>query len=171
MTSLDRKAYWENVYTIKDEREVSWFEERPSISLDLIRSGVNTGASIIDIGGGRSRLVEALIDEGFESLTILDLSETALATAKVRLGAHSAKVQWVVADVTTWEPSETYDVWHDRAAFHFLTEPTFEGRPSPCRASASIRAPPWRANSQTSRHCHFRTRSREIAAPPVCSPS
>ena len=81
------------------------------------------GASIIDIGGGASRLVDALVDEGFEAVTVLDLSKKALATAKARLGARGAKVRWVVADVTTWEPSETYDVWHDRAAFHFLTEP------------------------------------------------
>ena len=124
MNSLDRQAHWENVYTIKDEKEVSWFEESPTISLDLIRStAANAGASIIDIGGGASRLVDALLDEGFTAVTILDLSEKSLATSKARLGARSAKVQWVVGDVTTWDPSQTYDVWHDRAAFHFLTEP------------------------------------------------
>jgi 2-polyprenyl-3-methyl-5-hydroxy-6-metoxy-1,4-benzoquinol methylase len=123
MNSLDRQAHWENVYTTKGEKEVSWFEENPTISLDLILStGVNLGASIIDIGGGASRLVDALIDRGFEAVTVLDLSNKALATAKARLGARGAKVRWVVADVTTWEPSEIYDVWHDRAAFHFLTE-------------------------------------------------
>jgi 2-polyprenyl-3-methyl-5-hydroxy-6-metoxy-1,4-benzoquinol methylase len=123
MNSLDRQVHWENVYTTKGEKEVSWFEENPTISLDLILStGVNLGASIIDIGGGASRLVDALIDRGFEAVTVLDLSNKALATAKARLGARGAKVRWVVADVTTWEPSEIYDVWHDRAAFHFLTE-------------------------------------------------
>jgi 2-polyprenyl-3-methyl-5-hydroxy-6-metoxy-1,4-benzoquinol methylase len=124
MNNLNRQLHWENVYTTKDEKEVSWFEVSPTTSLDLIRStGVNVGASIIDIGGGASRLVDALLDEGFEAVTVLDLSQKALATAKARLGALGAKVRWVVADVTTWEPTETYDVWHDRAAFHFLTEP------------------------------------------------
>jgi len=122
--SLDRQRHWENVYTTKDEKEVSWFEESPTISLALIRStGLNTRSSIIDIGGGASRLVDALIDEGFEAVTVLDLSEKATTIAKARLGALGARVQWVVADVTKWEPSETYDVWHDRAALHFLTEP------------------------------------------------
>ena len=122
--SLDRQRHWENVYTTKDEKEVSWFEESPAISLALIRStGLNTGSSIIDIGGGASRLVDALIDEGFEAVTVLDLSEKAIAIAKATLGALGTRVQWVVADVTKWEPSETYDVWHDRAAIHFLTEP------------------------------------------------
>ena len=123
MKSLDRQEHWENIYTNKDEKEVSWFEESPSLSLALIRStGVNTGASIIDIGGGASRLVDALLDQGF-AVTVLDLSEKALAIAKARLGAVGAKVRWVVADVTKWKPSETYDVWHDRAALHFLTDP------------------------------------------------
>jgi 2-polyprenyl-3-methyl-5-hydroxy-6-metoxy-1,4-benzoquinol methylase len=124
MSNLDRRAHWETVYTIKDEKEVSWFQESPTISLDLIRAtGVKFGASIIDIGGGASHLVDALMDEGFEAITILDLSQKALETTKSRLGAIGAKVKWIVADVTTWEPSETYHVWHDRAAFHFLTEP------------------------------------------------
>jgi trans-aconitate methyltransferase len=124
MNSVERQAHWENVYTTKGENEVSWFEDSPTISLDLIRStGVSTGASIIDIGGGASRLVDALVNAGFAAVTVLDLSKKALATAKARLGSPGEKVRWVVADVTTWEPPETYDVWHDRAAFHFLTEP------------------------------------------------
>jgi SAM-dependent methyltransferase len=124
MTTPGRQAHWENVYTTKNEKEVSWFEASPTISLDLIRSTkVNLDAPIIDIGGGASRLVDALIDNGFQAITVLDLSKEALASAKARLGARGAKVRWIVEDVTTWEPSETYDVWHDRAAFHFLTEP------------------------------------------------
>jgi trans-aconitate methyltransferase len=86
-------------------------------------TGVAKGASILDIGGGASRLVDALLDQGFESLTVLDLSEKALATTRARLGRKAANVRWIVADVTKWEPAETYDVWHDRAAFHFLMEP------------------------------------------------
>ncbi len=124
MSDLDRKAHWENVYTTKDEQAVSWFQERPDISLDLIRAtGVDASASIIDIGGGASRLVDALNEEGFTSITVLDLSERALVTSKARLGARGAQVRWLVADVTTWEPSQIYDVWHDRAALHFLTDP------------------------------------------------
>jgi SAM-dependent methyltransferase len=124
MSIVERQAHWENVYTTKGENEVSWFEDSPTISLDLIRStGPSASASIIDVGGGASRLVDALMNEGFAAVTVLDLSKKALATAKTRLGSLGEKVRWVVADVTTWEPPETYDVWHDRAAFHFLTEP------------------------------------------------
>src|SRR5450759_2433864 len=119
-----RQAHWDNVYATKDEHAVSWFQEKPDISLDLIRAtGVKATASIIDIGGGASRLVDALLHEGFKAVTVLDLSEKALATSKARLDARGAHVQWVAADVTTWMPSQTYDVWHDRAALHFLTDP------------------------------------------------
>ncbi len=115
-------SHWDNVYKSKSERDVSWFEESPAISLDLIHAtGVKADASIIDIGGGASRLADALLDEGFAAVAVLDLSDEALAT-KARLGARSAKVQWIAADVTAWKPSQTYDVWHDRAAFHFLTD-------------------------------------------------
>ena len=124
MNSLDRRAHWDNVYENKVEKAVSWFEESPTISLDLIRAtGVKPGASIIDIGGGASRLVDALLADGFEAVTVLDLSEKALDLAKARLSARGAKVRWIAADVTKWEPSETYDVCHDRATFHFLVEP------------------------------------------------
>jgi 2-polyprenyl-3-methyl-5-hydroxy-6-metoxy-1,4-benzoquinol methylase len=124
MSDLGRQAHWENVYTTKDEKAVSWFQEKPDISVDLIRAtGVDVSASIIDIGGGASRLVDVLIGEGFKAVTVLDLSEKALATSKTRLGDKGARVQWVVADVTTWEPLQIYDVWHDRAALHFLTDP------------------------------------------------
>jgi len=124
MIGPDRQAHWENVYTTKSESEVSWFEESPTISLDLIRATrVDPTAPIIDIGGGASRLVDALIDNGFEAIAVLDLSKTALATARARLGLRGAKVRWIVEDVTTWQPSEAYAVWHDRAAFHFLIEP------------------------------------------------
>ena len=127
MSDLGRHAHWENVYTTKDEGTVSWFQERPDISVDLIRAtGVDASASIIDIGGGASRLVDTLLDVGFKAVTVLDLSEKALATSKARLGARGKHVQWIVADITVWEPSRTYDVWHDRAALHFLTDP--EGR-------------------------------------------
>jgi len=124
MSVLERQAHWQNVYQTKGEQTVSWFQERPNISLDLIHAtGVDNGASIIDIGGGASRLVDALINEGFNAVSALDLSEKALATSKTRLGTQSQQVQWIVADITQWQPSQTYDVWHDRAALHFLIEP------------------------------------------------
>lgn len=123
MSASDLQPHWENVYRTKGERDVSWFEESPAISLDLIHAaGIEAGASIVDIGGGSSRLVDALLDEGFEAVTVLDLSNEALAKSKARLGAKGNNVRWVVADVTAWEPSQTYDVWHDRATFHFLTD-------------------------------------------------
>ena len=124
MSTLERQAHWQNVYQTKDEQTVSWFQERPDISLDLIHAtGVDTGAPIIDMGGGASRLVDALISEGFNAVSVLDLSEKALETSKARLGAEGAQVQWIVADITRWQPSQAYDVWHDRAALHFLTDP------------------------------------------------
>ena len=124
METLGRQAHWENVYGTKGETEVSWFQESPTISLDLIRATrVGPDAAIIDVGGGASRLVDALLDHGFEAVTVLDVTEKALATSKARLGTRASKVRWFVADVTKWEPSQTFDVWHDRAAFHFLTEP------------------------------------------------
>jgi trans-aconitate methyltransferase len=123
MSATARHTHWESIYQTTGEREVSWFEESPAVSLDLIHAtGVTSNAAIIDIGGGASRLVDALLDEGFSAITVLDLSERALAVARARLGERSATVKWIAADVTTWQPLETYDVWHDRAALHFLTE-------------------------------------------------
>jgi trans-aconitate methyltransferase len=123
MSDIARQAHWENVYTTKGEKEVSWFQENPAPSLDLIAlTGLSDDAAIIDIGGGASRLVDDLLTRKFRRLTVLDLSEAALAAARKRLGDRGAHVQWVIADVTKWEPTQTYDLWHDRAAFHFLTD-------------------------------------------------
>ena len=90
--------------------------------------GATPASAIIDIGGGASRLVDNLIDRGFEDVTVLDLSEAALEAAKARLGSHAAQVHWIVADTTVWEPQSSYDIWHDRAAFHFLTEDSDRAR-------------------------------------------
>jgi SAM-dependent methyltransferase len=123
MENESRQAHWENVYTSKSENEVSWFQESPGPSLALIAEiGAAPSAAIIDIGGGASRLVDHLIDQGFLDVTVLDLSAAALEAAKVRLGGRASRAHWLVADATTWEPPRAYDVWHDRAAFHFLTE-------------------------------------------------
>jgi SAM-dependent methyltransferase len=123
MESGSRQAHWENVYATKGESEVSWFQENPAPSLELIAQvdAISTSA-IIDIGGGASRLVDHLVGQGFEDVTVLDLSDSALQAASGRLGSRAARVHWVVADATTWEPVKSYDVWHDRAAFHFLTD-------------------------------------------------
>jgi trans-aconitate methyltransferase len=122
METDSRRAHWQNVYTSKAENEVSWFQETPAPSLELITAAGATHASaIIDIGGGASRLVDALAAQGFADLTVLDLSAAALAAAGVRLGDRALSVQWIAADTTVWQPSRSYDIWHDRAAFHFLT--------------------------------------------------
>jgi len=124
MADPSRQAHWDNVYTSKGERDVSWYQDRATPSLDLIAlTGVSADAEIIDVGGGASRLVDDLLRASFGRLTVLDLSAAALDAARQRLGDKAASVKWVVADVTTWEPSQTYDLWHDRAAFHFLTDP------------------------------------------------
>jgi len=123
MQNESRQAHWQNVYTKKAENEVSWFQENPAPSLELIAQvGATPASAIIDIGGGASRLVDNLIDQDFEDVTVLDLSEAALEAAKARLGSRAAQVHWIVADATVWEPLKAYDIWHDRAAFHFLTE-------------------------------------------------
>jgi SAM-dependent methyltransferase len=119
---FDRIAHWEGVYSTKGEKEVSWFQEDPAISVELIKqTGATRDSAIIDIGGGASRLVDALLNDGYRDITVLDLSAAALEMAKGRIGPAGAQVAWIVADVTTWKPARTYEVWHDRAAFHFLT--------------------------------------------------
>lgn len=117
-----RESHWEKVYTTKGEREVSWFEENPELSLRLIdEAGIGPEASVVDIGGGASRLVDALIARGQTQVTVLDLSLAALNVARGRVG-EAPSVDWVASDVTRWSPTRVYDLWHDRAAFHFLTE-------------------------------------------------
>jgi trans-aconitate methyltransferase len=120
----DLITHWQNVYATKGEAEVSWFQDNPAISLVMIRAAnPDHGAAIIDIGGGASRLVDALLQSGYRDLAVLDLSANALDAAKQRLGSAASRIDWIVADATTWQPAKTYHVWHDRAAFHFLTDP------------------------------------------------
>lgn len=120
--TLDRKTHWETVYETKNPDQVSWTQETPKTSLEFIHSfGLDKAAKIIDIGGGDSTLVDYLIDEGFENVTVLDISAKSLEKAKNRLGAKANKVNWIVSDIMEFDPQTTYDVWHDRATFHFLT--------------------------------------------------
>jgi len=121
-TDMDRKQHWEQVYETKSPDEVSWFQQRPELSLRLI-GAINVGKAdgIIDVGGGASVLADFLLDEGYENLTVLDISSAALARARQRLGERAAKVKWIEVDVTTFQSPATFAVWHDRAVFHFLT--------------------------------------------------
>jgi trans-aconitate methyltransferase len=119
-----RRDHWDTTYETKGEGGVSWFEERPAISLELLAFvGAGPASAIIDIGGGASRLVDALVDARWQSVAVLDIAETALVAARARLGQAASSVEWIVADVTRWRPGRSFDIWHDRAAFHFLTEP------------------------------------------------
>jgi cyclopropane fatty-acyl-phospholipid synthase-like methyltransferase len=119
---MEKKEHWEKVYATKDPHEVSWTQEEPTSSLRLIQAaGLPKSASIIDIGGGDSRLVDYLLNEGYEDITVLDIAANALERAKKRLGTKAAKVTWVVSDIVDFKPSTKYDIWHDRAVFHFLT--------------------------------------------------
>jgi SAM-dependent methyltransferase len=118
----NRKKHWETVYETKNPNEVSWTQEIPKTSLDFIKSfDLTKKSKIIDIGGGDSKLVDFLIEEGFENITVLDISAKAIEKAKTRLGIKAEKVNWIVSDITEFEPNETFEVWHDRATFHFLT--------------------------------------------------
>jgi SAM-dependent methyltransferase len=118
----NRKNHWETVYETKNPNEVSWTQEIPKTSLDFIKSfDLTKKSKIIDIGGGDSKLVDYLIEEGFENITVLDISAKAIEKAKKRLGTNAEKVNWIVSDITEFEPNETFEVWHDRATFHFLT--------------------------------------------------
>ena len=118
------KNHWETVYKTKQPNEVSWTEDIPQTSLDFIHSfHVSKTAKIIDIGGGDSKLVDFLLEEGYENITVLDISEAALDRAKKRLGNKSNKVNWIASDVTSFKPKTKFDIWHDRATFHFLTTP------------------------------------------------
>jgi len=122
MSNENRKHHWETVYETKNPDQVSWTQEVPKTSLDFIASfGIDKNAKIIDIGGGDSKLVDFLLDQGFENISVLDISAKALEKAQKRLGEKAKKVNWIVSDIVSFEPETTFDVWHDRAAFHFLT--------------------------------------------------
>lgn len=117
--------HWEKVYETKNSNQVSWTQEFPKTSLDFIRSfAMGKAAKIIDIGGGDSKLADNLLQEGFENITVLDISAKAIDKAKLRLGQDAQKITWIVSDITEFQPNATFDIWHDRATFHFLTAET-----------------------------------------------
>jgi ubiquinone/menaquinone biosynthesis C-methylase UbiE len=122
---MDAKAHWEHIYATKAPTQVSWYQQHPHCSLRLIqRAGIRPTDPIIDVGGGASTLVDDLLTAGFQSLTVLDISTTALQLARLRLGARADAVTWIEADITqTALPAHSYALWHDRAVFHFLTQP------------------------------------------------
>lgn len=123
-TPAPLKDHWENVYSSRATNSVSWFQEHPEHSLRLIRdTGVGRSAAIIDVGGGASTLVDDLLADGYRNVAVLDLSAAALAAARQRLGARADEVRWIEGDITRVAlPRQGFDLWHDRAVFHFLTE-------------------------------------------------
>ena len=119
----NRKEHWDKVYTEKNPDEVSWYQKRPLLSLELIhRCHPQKSSAIIDVGGGASSLVDELLLEGYQDLTVLDISAQSLQIARQRLGNISEQVVWLESDVTTFSPAADYFLWHDRAVFHFLTD-------------------------------------------------
>lgn len=122
---MDTKQHWEQVYSIKASNHVSWFQKRAEQSLALINhTSVSKDAAIIDVGGGASNLVDDLVAEGYTDLTVLDMSSASLDVVKHRIGAHAEAVKWMVGDITQVDlPANYFDVWHDRAVFHFLIDP------------------------------------------------
>lgn len=121
---MNKKSYWEEVYQTKTPQQVSWTQQTPETSLTLIRGlGLPLDSSIIDIGGGDSALVDHLLSEGYHHIGVLDISEAALKRAQTRLKKSSDQVSWLPTDILLFDPVMTYTVWHDRATFHFLTQP------------------------------------------------
>ncbi len=121
MNTQERKSHWEKIYETKALTEVSWFQPVPQTSLSFIEKAcVPKDAKIIDVGGGDSFLVDHLLELGYTNVTVLDISNAAIVRAKQRLGEKAKHVNWIVSDITQFKSLELYDLWHDRAAFHFL---------------------------------------------------
>jgi trans-aconitate methyltransferase len=116
------KEHWENVYSTKEENQQSWFQQYPHTSIEFIELfNLPFDANIIDIGGGDSHLVDVLLEQGYSNIYVLDISENSIARAKKRLGKKAEAVHWIVSDFIEYVPEIKFDLWHDRAAFHFLT--------------------------------------------------
>jgi 2-polyprenyl-3-methyl-5-hydroxy-6-metoxy-1,4-benzoquinol methylase len=125
MSENKMKLHWDNVYYNKNENEVSWYQKIPKTSLDHIKSlNLNLDSKIIDVGAGESRLVDNLLDLGFNNIDVLDISKKSIEKAKNRLGEKSEKINWIVSDINDFVSNNKYDLWHDRAAFHFLKDST-----------------------------------------------
>ena len=119
----NKKSHWENVFATKQPNEVSWTQEYPKTAMDYLESlHLSKTANIIDIGGGDSNLVDALLEKGYQNIWVLDISEFALERVKKRLGDKAHLIHWIVSDITEFKPEVKFDFWHDRAVFHFLTE-------------------------------------------------
>lgn len=119
---MDKKTHWENVFATKQETEVSWYQKKPLASLQFFSdNAIDKNAKIIDVGGGDSYLIDHLLDMGYTNLYLLDISENAIHRIRKRLGPKAEKVTFIVSDILDFKPEETFDVWHDRASFHFLT--------------------------------------------------
>jgi SAM-dependent methyltransferase len=122
MDELQAREHWQQIYSTRQEQELTWFEEAPGVSLELLLTPqLDKDAPVLDAGGGAARLVDALLDRGFNRPAVLDISEAALEKSKLRLAGRASQVHWIVADITQWEPNRQYRAWHDRAVFHFLT--------------------------------------------------
>ena len=118
-----RVQHWENVYANHPLEKVGWYQPIPETSLDLIKEAkIPKDGAVLDVGGGDSLLVDHLLERGYTDLTVLDISDKAIQRAQRRLGQDAQKVNWIHTDITQFKPTRTYDVWHDRACFHFLTE-------------------------------------------------
>lgn len=121
---LDLAMHWEDVYATKQAEELSWRQAEPTLSLKLMgRIGISRGAALVDVGGGASTLVDHLLRDGFDDVTVLDIAAPALDQARARLRADAERASWIAADVTAWRPAKRFRLWHDRAVMHFLTEP------------------------------------------------
>lgn len=119
----NRKDHWEAIYRNKRLQEVSWYQSIPETSLNFFKAyTIPKEAPILDIGGGDSLLVDYLLEMGYKNITVLDISDSAINRAKSRLGESAKRVEWIISDIVDFQPQHSYDVWHDRAAFHFLTE-------------------------------------------------
>ncbi len=122
MTLPTLAGHWDAVYAARDETALTWHQPVPQPALDRITAHAAPGDAIVDVGGGSARLVDALLERCLGPVTVLDLSETALAQSRQRLGRKAGDVTWIAADVTRWHPARRYAIWHDRAVFHFLTD-------------------------------------------------
>jgi SAM-dependent methyltransferase len=126
---MDPQSHWSNVYTTKDPQGVSWYQPRPAASLHLIdAAGLGPEARILDVGGGATHLVDHLLDGGYRHVGVLDAAPEALALAQERLSERADAVEWFATDVLAFESPHTWDLWHDRAVFHFLTDPADQAR-------------------------------------------